>query len=241
MRNSSLFFCAAVACALFGRPQTTAAIDIQPTYVGFTAQQQACAEAAIAEWEAALLDTYTFGDVTLMTDDLGGSGPLAVTTYFGTPRIPWQSTTVINTTVNTHFVAEMQFDHALPVAADKYDGLTIFRHELCHAVGFADWYTDFQANLTAGPGSNRTYNGDGFTVELTPQAQGTHVVGVSDLMNEQLAKGLRKPISDLDLQVLEDAYGYTIPEPTTLALLGPGFAVVVRRCAGRRRRSRQAA
>ena len=90
--------------------------------------------------------------------------------------------------------------------------------------------------VTPVPDPYRTYTGTGnsFTVELTGAANGTHVLGNTDLMSAALGTGVRRDISsDPDLEVLMDAYGYTTPEPATLAFVAIGLASVV---AARRRR-----
>jgi len=51
-----------------------------------------------------------------------------------------------------------------------------------------------------------------------------------DLMNPTQALGERKIESDVDLDILADAYGYTVvPEPTVLGLLGLGVLGIMRR------------
>ena len=225
----------------------------------YTADRQACAQAAIDQWENTLLNSYTFDHVRMLIMDLSFLGtPLAATNinfgaYYpqlaegdassggqwqmiGPGLIPWDSNTYITIALNTNYVDSTYFGLSDPVPAGKYDALTIFRHELGHAVGFAEEYADFADNLTDGPGSNRTYNGDSFTVEITPASQGTHVVGyANDLMNAGLPAGVRRDISaDPDLMILMDAYGYTTPEPATITLLVAGLAGVV---AVRRRRA----
>ena len=77
--------------------------------------------------------------------------------------------------------------------------------------------------------------GEGGSVGGKPSHLGdTFAGGVSaglfleDLMNESLGTGERLLIADVDLDILEDAYGYTVvPEPSSLALLGAALLVLV--------------
>jgi hypothetical protein len=221
--------------------------------------RKTCAQAAIDQWESTLLNDYTFDHVRMLIMDLSFLGtPLAATNVssgayqplgseqeqaygtgwemsMGPVLVPWESGTYITIALNTAYVNQMYFGLAGPVPGGQYDALTLFRHELCHAVGFAEEYAALGAKLTSGPG-DRTYDGDGFTVTITPVSQGTHVVGYSnDLMNAGLGTGVRRDISaDPDLKILMDAYGYTTPEPATLALAAVGLAGAL---AARRRRA----
>jgi hypothetical protein len=253
----SALLAAGLACACCGQ---ASAIVINATFDGnYTPEQSAIGQAAIDEWETTLLDSYTFDHVRMLIMDLSFIGsPLAATNISsgayqpigvgaeaacdtgwerlgGPVLVPWGADTYITIALNTAYVNQMYFGLAEPVPGGEYDALTIFRHELCHAVGFAEEYADFGAKLLDGPGSDRTYNGNGFTVEITPASQGTHVLGNTDLMSVGLGPGVRRDISaDPDLRVLADAYGYGVPEPATIALLavGLGGAVAWRRRGG---------
>ena len=231
----------------------------------YTDAEQACAQSAINQWQATITSATTFANsVRFRIVDLGTMGILASTSIGsgyaplmaegewlppggggggggggGSAITPWDSTTFITIDLNSEFVdaGALAFGGPSdPVVGGKYDALTIFRHELCHAVGFSATYTDFAAKVTPVPDPYRTYTGTDFTVELTGAADGTHIPDATpDLMNVGLAEGVRKDISsDPDLKVLMDAYGYTTPEPATLAFVAIGLASVV---AARRRRA----
>jgi hypothetical protein len=232
----------------------------------YTGAEQACAQAAINQWQSTITSATTFANsVRVRIVDLGTTGILASTTiesggysalmvegeWLPTPPgggggggggsavTPWDISTFVTIDLNSERVDAGDFSFvgpSDPVVGGKYDALTIFRHELCHAVGFSATYTDFAAKVTPVPDPYRTYTGTGnsFTVELTGAANGTHVLGNTDLMSAALGTGVRRDISsDPDLEVLMDAYGYTTPEPATLAFVAIGLASVV---AARRRR-----
>jgi len=254
MKSLSLL-AAACGALVLACASPAGAIVIDATFdANFTPDREACAQAAIDQWDATITNSYTFSNVRLLIMDLSFLGnPLAATNIssgayqplgaqdegirgtgwesFGTPLVPWGTDTYITIALNTTYVNQMYFGLAEAVPGGEYDALTILRHELCHAVGFAEEYAALGTKLTPGPGSDRTYNGNGFTVEMTPASNGTHLVGYSnDLMNATLGTGVRRDISDApDLRILMDAYGYTTPEPATLVMLTIGGLVAIRR------------
>ena len=201
-------------------------------FVNLDAAQRARAEAAIDDWEARLPNPgRIFSNFAVQVVDLG-PGILAATDVVRlggssdpADYLPWGSHIATVTQLNTQYINEMYFADG-PVPADKYDALTILRHEIGHAVGFDDAYDDFSAKLTDDvPNNRRIYNGNGFQYFLT--RVGTHLIEPSgDLMTAGLGKNTRRPISDIDVQILTDAYDY-VPEPATLSILGAGLLLTI--------------
>ena len=249
MRVGFLAFCAVLGLTRAGR-----AAVITPTYdanSNYTVQQKACAQAAIDEWESMIRDNYTFAHVQFeIGTDVGGG--LAGTLVGTVPQPispskkpagpaplldPWDPSVLIRIQLNTNYISQMCFDANSPPDPNLYDALTIFRHELGHGLGIDDWYADFSGKLTTAPDPNyRTYTGSDFSVLFTGSAQGTHIADANypgDLMLPTLGTGVRKDISQIDLRILSDAFGYTVPEPATLLLIGVGSAGLL---AARRRR-----
>jgi hypothetical protein len=76
--------------------------------------------------------------------------------------------------------------------------------------------------------ADSTFDPGGLNVPM--RADGTHVNQPGDLMYYQLLKGVRKDISATDVAMLSLAYGYApVPEPASLAVLGVGAMVLLRR------------
>ncbi len=199
----------------------TCAIHIDATFSSdYTPQQEACARVAIGQWERAITDNVTTTSVMMeIGSDVPGALAATAILYnppgFALPPTPWNPDVEIRVQLQQTYVSEMFFDASSPVPDGRYDALTLFRHELGHAMGFADEYWDFLDRLTLGPGGSRTFNGDGFSVVLTPESQGTHMADPAypgDLMVAAMGTGqsYRREISRIDLEVLADAYGYSI-------------------------------
>lgn len=194
----------------------------------FTQQQKDCALAAVSEWQSAIRDSVTFANISMEigTDISGLAGALVAQSSAGgdinlTP-MPWDSDVSVRIEVNRDYLSQIFFDPCGAVPSNEFDGLTIFRHELSHAVGFNDWYIAFSNHLTADSAGVRTYQGQDFILGITPESQGAHISDgrySNDLMNAGVAPGVRRTISEMDLRVLSDAYGYQTPEPGTLAIL----------------------
>lgn len=96
------------------------------------------------------------------------------------------------------------------------DLLTVAVHELGHVLGFVGFSfggsSRWSNHLSPGPGNGYTYHGaNGLTAVF--DADGQHLSTSSnpnDLMNAAQTTGERFLISDLDLALLVDAYGYTL-------------------------------
>jgi hypothetical protein len=176
--------------------------------------------AAVADWESAIPNNITFSNVYMQNGtDIGTALASTAIEYAGGympyPTQPWYSQyTAQIIEFNSNYLSQTSFDPVNPVPAGMYDGLSIFLHELGHALGFSDQYAAFSANLTTDGSGNRFYADGPLVVGLTPYSQGTHISDSrypNDLMVANLGTGVRRGISNVDLQVLSDAYGYTIP------------------------------
>jgi hypothetical protein len=225
MRVGFLVFCAVLSLTRVG----PAAVISATFSADYTAQEIAAAQAAIDEWQSMIQDNYTFANVQFeIGTDVGGglAGTLVGTVpepILGSEKPagpgpvvdPWDPSVLIRIQLNTNYVSQMSFDAGSPPDPTKYDALTIFRHELGHGLGIDEWYADFSAKLTDGPGANRTYSGSDFSVVFTGSPS-SHIADASypgDLMVPTLGIGVRRDISQIDLRILTDAFGYTVPEP----------------------------
>jgi hypothetical protein len=248
LRVGFLAFCAVLSLARAGW-----AAVITPTFsADYTAQEKSAAQAAIDEWQSMIRDNYTFANVQFeigtdvpgaLAGTLVGTVPQPISGWqmSGPVLKPWDPSVLIRIQLNTNYISQMSFDAGSPPDPNRYDALTIFRHELCHGLGFDEWYADFSAKLTDGPGANRTYNGTGFSVEFTGTSQGTHIADANypgDLMVPTLGTGVRRDISEIDLTILSDAYGYTVPEPASVGWVLFTLAILHRRNARKRNSTR---
>ena len=174
-----------------------------------------------------------------------GSSPELVA---GDNRLPWENTTHI-----IHFNAD-QMDAGLtnyswwdasPLDGsdqlfEQWDMLSVARHELGHALGF----TTFYAYDLGNPGelypwedlvTGTTFDPGGINVELASSTNFGHVansgISLDDLMTTGLPNGTRRGISQLDVDMLRLAYGYsqTVPEPSALLLSGLASLALLRR------------
>lgn len=104
-----------------------------------------------------------------------------------------------------------------PVGQDRYSTLL---HEPGHAVGFTVNYANLTAYLTTNADGTRTFTGaGGLTAPLVSAANGTHLSSAAhpnDLLNMSLNGGVRNLPSDLDVQILADAFDYWVALPSTV-------------------------
>lgn len=137
-------------------------------------------------------------------------------------------------------------------AANKFDLLTVIKHELGHALG---WDGDFQAfrqfmdGLFVGDDKDNqfldgmfgalTLEGDGQAGSLNESPSNNinelshldRTIYANDLMNPLVSAGVRRLQSPLDIAVLGTAYGYVtnlnpahVPEPGTIFIFVIGLA-----------------
>jgi len=134
-------------------------------------------------------------------------------------------------TMNTNAV--IYYGLGLPVPKDKFDALSLIKHEIGHALGFAGGdpkdgvgYKKWNDQITV-MDSTATFDKGGMNVTLA----GTDANGRShldptkypdDLMIPVPVKaGQRKGPTDLDFRMLGKAFGYQVcPEPSSLAIAG---------------------
>lgn len=104
-------------------------------------------------------------------------------------------------------------------SSGQYDLYTVMLHELGHLYGFMPQYSAFADHVTVTPDMT-IFVGDMWAVQL--DSRGEHLDADTytyDIMSPYLAPGVRKEISDLDVQMLLTAYG-SADATTTIAAFG---------------------
>lgn len=116
---------------------------------------------------------------------------------------------------------------ATSITATGSDLLSVMCHELGHALGFTSSYTDYAANVQNSAGPNTFYQGATFTVDLVDgdMAHLDPTANADDLMVPTTPGDTRRLPTDLDAQILADAFGYTVVTPSTVASFLTNFNV----------------
>jgi hypothetical protein len=205
----------------------------------WTAQQQAVVNQAISDWTSRV--AFANGNNQHISINFyftpAGTGPGTYLTQWqytetNIAQFPYSPTITHNVAVNSDYLPLDSFSVAGPVSGE-YDMLTAIEHELGHMMGFAPGaYFDSAVsdNKWLSHVTDHDFDPAGLNVPLFPDDAHVNVAG--DLMFSTLGPGVRRPISDRDLQMLSLAYGYTIlpvPECGTLGLLAAAFLLHRRR------------
>jgi hypothetical protein len=210
---------------------------------GFSLEQRSVVDAAIDAWERTIVDFNNDADdntfsVEISLTDLSGisATALGISDMFtdDAAGIPISGRIRIDDDAagGAWYVDPLAIDDAeFPTLQGTFQGnggpagtdmFTVVLHELGHVLGFADSYALFSTRVTAGPGPDRTFTGNGgFSVILTPVAEGPHVADIAGQTNELMnsltpASGQRTLISDLTVRVLADAFNYTTILPSQI-------------------------
>jgi len=152
-------------------------------------------------------------------------------TYYFTPRDTGPDAEFVDTIISWF---DPNLEDATGPSGTQWDLLSIARHEFAHMLGFSsglyveDFNTGSELDLWDAQITNNTFDEGGLDVPMVP-GNFSHVAdsATNPLMTVNLLNGVREDIDPLDAQMLALAYGYTlVPEPTTVALLALGVAVV---------------
>ena len=159
-------------------------------------------EAAIDTWETAL--GVEDLDVQVVVHDFGtaqlGSGQ---STEYSVDGIPVGGRVVIDDDANG---LGWHVDVTDLPTGGAYDLYTVLLHEIGHVLGFTRYFSGF-GSLVEESGGDLVFVGSDFTVAL--DSTGLHVddpAYADDLMSDTLDPGIRKTISDVNVQMLLEAY-----------------------------------
>jgi hypothetical protein len=242
-------------------PLPSQAVAIIPLYVNGADQtwdpvRQGVVQQAIDDWQTKILDNQTI-NITFDFTNAGTSGYLAAwagsfSVPLGTDVYPWTSGVTQTIHFNADYFSGTHYtwwdptpttSNDLPPAA--WDALSVARHELGHGLGFVPYF--YKDNLFA-PGeidkwtshiTGTTFDPGGLNVSMASSTNLAHVLNsgsmAGDLMVPALVNGARRDISTTDVSMLHLAYGYQVPEPSTLVLLATAAVCVLAYARHRRR------
>ena len=252
--NTTLTRVIVVALCIVWLSLPSQAMTIVPTYVNGAGQtwdsdRMGVIQQSIDDWQSNILDDQTV-NITFDFTEAGASGYLAVWAGYynvspGTDVYPW--TTGVTHTIHfnadhftgTHYTwwdPTPGTSGDLPSAA--WDALSVARHELGHALGFAAGFFVDNAFLVGefdkwtSHITETTFDPSGLNVSMQALDDLSHVLNdgstAGDLMVTALVNGTRRDISTTDLDMLQLAYGYQlVPEPSTLVMLFIGAVGVL--------------
>ncbi len=255
--NTTLTRAIVVALCIVWLSLPSQAMTIVPDYVNsagqtWTSDRIGVIQQSIDDWESNILDDQTV-NITFDFTNAGTSGYLATWagSYYdipaGTDIYPWTSGVTHTIHFNVDYFDDSSANYTWwdptpgtsgdqPFAA--WDALSVARHELGHALGFATNF--FVDNASMGGGIDKwtshitgtTFDLGGLNVSMAAADNLSHVLDdgstAGDLMVPALVNNVRRDISTTDLDMLQLAYGYQlVPEPSTLVMLFIGAVGVL--------------
>jgi hypothetical protein len=260
MRHQTLLALAVVLSASSFAPAfTITPTFVNSAAQTWTTNEEAVVNEAISDWTSVL--SYTNPNQNINMEFLFISAGLNVsvgpppTGYLGlwtgqyaAPQNavvdPWSTTMTHIVDVNTDWMTPPAGDPVLTfatgnpgpisttvVSPSAYDALTVFRHEIGHALGLTTLYTTdalpqpqvspsiLLSQVTdAGPtGAIFDDTPGGLNIPLASASNPSHVADNNDLMSVTLSNGVSKGIGFTDIEELSLAYGYAITIPAGLS------------------------
>ena len=223
------------------------------------ASRQSVVLAALAQWEASILDSNTVS-IEFTYLNLGSGGALGQTASSfvaaigddvfpvdqGGCPIPMTAGNPCVThsiSFNSDRIGNLFFDLTLDTADDipfsQFDAYSIALHEIGHALGFADgiWFNGFLTESESDKWGSHIvgthFDPGGLNVALASASDRSHLpASADDLMSVSLTSGTRREISSTDLEILSLAHTYSVvsePHSWILMLTGVGGLHTLRR------------
>ena len=207
------------------------ALNIIPTFVdssdqAWTDTQKSVVLEAIGDWEKRILDNQTINVSFDLTHAAAiGATDSVLARWAGTIKVlppsvyPWTPTVqqVIEFNqdlMNPSLPNQLEFTAGV-VAPGDWDGLSVTRHELCHMLGFTQYfYWQGHTDKWSIHVSGTTFNPGGLNVQMDNAIDVSNVADsgptAGDLMTPTMPNGVRKQIGATDLKMLEVAYHYAM-------------------------------